>query len=122
MRESAALSEPAADGGYAASEGGPRPSTEGMLPNHNHIMRLTFSRVTGQIITRPRRDKGKGREESEDDDDQDGVEEVVGSDEAEIEEERYVYHHEIFHRLVAVASDNGALKYGMWPMILLLPC
>ncbi len=78
--------------------------------------------MTDKLPTRPRRDKGKGREESKDDDEQGNVEEVTSSDEDEDGEETHVYHHEIFDRLVAVANANGAHRYGMRPTIYLLPC
>ncbi len=78
--------------------------------------------VTDGDCTQPRLDKGKGRETSEDDDEQDEVEETVGSNKDKRREKSNVYHHEIYNRLVAVASGNGAHHYGTHLTILSLPC
>lgn len=78
--------------------------------------------ITDKDRTQPRLDKGKGREISADDDEQDEVEETVGSNKDRRQEKSNVYHHEIYDRLVAVASGNGAYHYGTQPTILSLPC
>lgn len=59
------------------------------------------------------------RDVSEDNSEQDEVEEVVSSNEDEDRDDICVYHHEIFDRLVALASDNGAHHYSMRLMLLL---